>query len=143
MMDDLVYAQKMAADFRAKPGGRFYEPLFTILESHGLKAHGAANSHTLLFKYTRANGEVLNVLAFRRQPIRVVSFPKGFWQDRKQKRVELCTPFDPISEQPSVGPSGGPSVKESAGQVIIREETCKRLETLCEAACQYVKSLDA
>jgi hypothetical protein len=132
----------MVDDFKKKPGGHLYAELFSVLESHGLKPHGAANSHTLLYRYARANGQTDNVLAFRRQPIRVVSFPKGFWQNRKHKRVELCAVFDPISELPTVGPTGGPSVKESAGQVIIREETLQRLLQLCTAACQYAQSED-
>ncbi|WP_095152054.1 hypothetical protein [Pseudomonas sp. Irchel s3b5] len=141
-MDDVVYAEKLVAEFKARPGGKLYAALFSILDKHGLKPHGSANSKTLLYKYAGTGGEQHNLLAFRREPIRVVSFPKGFWQERKSKRSELCAEFDPILEMPTVGPGGGPSVKESAGQVSLNDGTLERLKALCEAVCLYAKSLE-
>jgi hypothetical protein len=139
-MEEQVYAETMVADFNAKPGGHLYAPLFSILLQHGLTPHGSSNSHTLLFKFNDPVGSKHNLLAFRRHPIRVLSFPKSFWLNRKAKRRELCAPFDPITEMPTVGPGGGPSVKESVGQVAIREETLERLKDLCEQVCEFARS---
>lgn len=139
-MAEQVYAESMVADFNSKPGGHLYEPLFSILLQHGLKPHGSSNSHTLLFKFADPSGNKHSLLAFRRHPIRILSFPKSFWLDRKTKRLELCASFDPISEMPTVGPGGGPSVKESVGQVAIREETLERLKGLCEHVCEFARS---
>lgn len=139
-MVEQVYAQTMVADFNAKPGGHLYEPLFNILLGYGLEPYGSSNSHTLLFKFAEPSGKKHNLLAFRRHPIRVLSFPKSFWLNRKTKRVELCALFDPISEMPTVGPGGGPSVKESVGQVAVREETLERLKGLCEHVCELAQS---
>lgn len=92
-MDDQVFAVQMVEEFRSLPGGRLFGQLFDILIEQGLKPHGSANSKTLLFKWADAKGNELNLVAFRRNPARVLSLPKSFWPNHRAKFESFENPL--------------------------------------------------
>lgn len=139
-MEDLTFAEQLVAEFRARPGGVMYGELFEILTTHGLKSHGSANSKTLLFIWHDAAGSPHNLIAFRRDPIKVVSLPKSFWPNHRLKFDDLRAPFNYATEMPPVGSGGGASAKESFAQFALTESTLARLKVLCNEACLYAKS---
>lgn len=134
-MTEKTLSEQLKDEFTDGFRGDLYAPLFEVLEAHGLKAH--KSSHTLLFKWRDAAGEEHNLIAFRRKPDRVVSFPKSHWQARKSQVDQLCQEFT-ISEKRS--PSGDSFSKESCKEVLLNEKTIDRLRVMCERLCSYAQS---
>lgn len=137
-MTGSTFSEQFKEEFKAGPRGDLFTPLFEILERHGLKAHGSANSHTLLFKWTDNSGEKHNLIAFRKRPSRVVSFPKSYWQSRNEQVGALLQAFELNEKRSPV--AGDPSSKESFKEVLLGDKTLEKLKAMCDQLCEYAKS---
>ncbi|MCW8158562.1 hypothetical protein D7243_20525 [Stutzerimonas stutzeri] len=135
-MEDGSYGERFKNEFLSGFGCRLYGPLIELLESEGLKPQGSANSHTLQFIWTDRVGKKHALVAFRKRPERVMSFPKAFWQSRSVQVSAFCERF-PIRHTRS--PSG-PSGKESFREVLINDDTLGNLIGMLKEACQYAKA---
>lgn len=130
---------KTVESFKSGLGGARFAQLFAILEENGLRPLGKSNTGTLLFQAIDNDGTMHDVLAFRREPVSVLSFPKSYWLPRKELRSSLCGAFEP-HEQPAVIPGVGSNANESAGQVTINKNTLERVKELCVEVCNRVIS---
>lgn len=120
-----------------KPGRRFQE-IFKYLAEQGLRPEGKSNSGTLVFQHRDANGNYVDVLAFRRKPEDVLSFPRSYWGSRSNRRETLCNPFD-YSERPPVSTGAVGYTNYSVGQISIKSTTQERVMTVCIAVCSDLK----
>ncbi|MFK0091869.1 hypothetical protein [Pseudomonas sp. NPDC090592] len=114
--------------------GRRFKAIFDYLVEQGLKPEGKSNCETLPFQYRGADGNQMDVLAFRRGDNDVLSFPRSYWRSRSDRREALCEPFD-YSERPSVATGVVGSTNYSVGQLTIKSATQDRVMAVCAAVC--------
>jgi hypothetical protein len=138
----VTVTEKTVEEFTKGIGGSRFAELFRILVLYGLRPLGKSNTGTLLFQWIDKNGTAHNVLAFRREPAPVLSFPQSYWQSRKELRSGICATFT-SNEQPSTIRGVGSHSNESAGQVALNKDTFERLKATCDDVCNYVKTVHA
>lgn len=114
--------------------GRRFKAIFDCLIEHGLRPEGKSNSGTLVFQYRSSDGTLIDVLAFRRKPEAVLSFPRSYWASRSDRREALCKPFD-YAERPSVATGVIGPTNYSVGQLAIKSATHERVMAVCVAVC--------
>lgn len=136
-METTITAQKVDAFCTGRRGERFKE-LFHILQQAGLKPLGKSNTDTLLFQYTSPDGEDHDVVAFRKAPRDVLSFPKSYWQARSTNRAELCSVYS-FSEKPEISNQVGSTSQQSAGEILISLGTLERLKVTCSVICDQIR----
>lgn len=121
--------------------GRRFKAIFDYLLEQGLKPEGKSNSGTLVFQHRDTEGSFIDVLAFRRKPEDVLSFPRSYWGSRSDRREALCKPFD-YSESPSVATGVVGYTNYSSGQLAIKSITLERVMAVCVAVCSDLKAND-
>lgn len=114
--------------------GRRFKAIFEYLLEQGLKPDGKSNSGTLVFQHRDMDGNFIDVLAFRRKPEDVLSFPHSYWSRQSNRREALCKPFD-HSERPSVATGVVGYTNYSSGQLAIKSNTQERVMAVCHAVC--------
>jgi len=135
--NDETVTRKKLDQFTKGLGGSRFSTLFDILTDHGLRPLAKSNTETLLFRFADRSGGVHDVIAFRREPKPVLSFPMSFWQSRAPVRDRLWADFSFAEREPVIN-SPGHSSKESVGQLLINKDTFERLQTLCRDLCALV-----
>ena len=85
-------------------------------------------------QYRDTDGNFIDVLAFRRKPEDVLSFPRSYWGSRSDRREALCKPFD-YSESPLVATGVVGYTNYSSGQLAIKSITQERVMAVCVAVC--------
>ncbi|MGA4632913.1 hypothetical protein ACPA5B_03450 [Pseudomonas solani] len=131
-------SQEKVESYLSGFGGSKFQPLFAILQASGLEPLGKSNTDTLLFQL-RDGAMAHDVVAFRRKPEAVLSFPKSYWATRAADRAALCKSFD-LGEQPAVTKEVGSTSQQSAGQVKVSAVTLERLVALCTELRRYVSA---
>lgn len=121
--------------------GRRFKAIFDYLLGQGLKPEGKSNSGTLVFQHRDSDGNFIDVLAFRRKPEDVLSFPRSYWSSRSDRREALCKPFD-YSERPSVATGVLGYTNYTSGQLAIKSITKERVMAVCVAVCSDLKRDD-
>ncbi|EJM26842.1 MULTISPECIES: hypothetical protein [Pseudomonas] len=121
--------------------GRRFRAIFDYLLEQGLKPVGKSNSGTLVFQHRGTDGNFIDVLAFRRKPEDVLSFPRSYWGSRSDRREALCKLFD-YSESPSVANGVVGYTNYSSGQLAIKAITQERVMAVCIAVCGDMKRVD-
>jgi len=102
--------------------GAFYRTMHEELLGVGLR--GKDNNKTVLYHYgTRANGEN-SLAAYRKEPLCVFSFPKSYWEPRRQELNQILSDFALVELK---APSDSPSERYSAHQILLSEETIDRI----------------
>lgn len=94
-----------------------------------------------MFQHRDTDGNFIDVLAFRRKPEDVLSFPRSYWGSRSDRREALCKPFD-YSESPSVATGVVGYTNYSSGQLAIKSITQERVMAVCVAVCSDLKRGD-
>ena len=120
--------------------GRRFQTIFEYLLEQGLKPEGKSNSGTLVFQCPDTNGDFIDVLAFRRKPEDVLSFPRSYWGSRSNRREALCKPFD-HSERPSVMTGVVGYTNYSSGQLSIKSITQQRVMAVCISVCSDLREM--
>lgn len=115
--------------------GRRFEVIFKYRLERGLKPEGKSNSGTLVFQHRDTDGNFIDVLAFRRKPEDVLSFPRSYWGSRSVRRETLCKPFG-YSERPAVATGQVGYTNYSSGQLSIKSNTQERVMDVCVAVCR-------
>lgn len=115
--------------------GRRFKAIFEYLLERGLKPEGKSNSGTLVFQHRGTDGNFIDVLAFRRKPEDVLSFPRSYWGSRSARRETLCKPFD-YAERPAVATGLVGYTNYSSGQLSIKSITQERILDVCVAVCR-------
>jgi hypothetical protein len=119
-------------------GGRF-KTIFDYLNEHGLTPQGKSNSGTLVFQHRDMDGKFIDVLAFRRKPEDVLSFPRSYWGgSRSSRRETLSEPFND-SERPPVETGVVGYTNFSTGQLAIKKVTQERIMAVCIEVCHDLK----
>ncbi len=102
--------------------GALYRIMHDELLGVGLRVKD--NNKTVLYHYgTKANGEN-SLAAYRKEPLSVFSFPKSYWEPRRQELNQILSNFAPVELK---APSGSPSERYSAHQILLSEETIDRI----------------
>jgi hypothetical protein len=135
-METTITDQKVRAFCVGHRGLRF-EALFTILREAGLKPLGKSNTDTLLFQFTSADGVDHDVVAFRKVPKDVLSFPKSYWQPRSGLRAEFCSVYS-STEKPETSSRVGSASQQSAAEIELSSGTLERLKVTCRDICDLV-----
>ncbi|MBO2672004.1 hypothetical protein [Shewanella algae] len=108
--------------FFSHQDGTLYRTIHEELLRVGLRAKD--NNKTVLYHYgTRANGEN-SLAAYRTEPLCVFSFPKSYWEPRRQELNQILSYFAPVELKV---PSGSPSERYSAHQILLSDETIDRI----------------
>jgi len=135
-MEDGAYGERFKDELLSGFGGRLYAPLIELLEREEIKPQGSANSHTLQFVWTDRGGKKHALVAFRKRPERVMSFPKAYWQSRSVKVGAFCERFSIGQTRSPLGPSG----KESFREVLLNDDTLQNLIGMLNDVCRYAKA---
>ncbi|WP_351010291.1 hypothetical protein [Shewanella sp. S1-58-MNA-CIBAN-0166] len=115
-------------DFFDHQYGSLYRSIHDELVIIGLRAKD--NNKTVLYHYgTKANGGN-SLVAYRKDPSCVFSFPKSYWDPRHQELNRILSVFSP--EELKV-PSGSASERYSTHQILLREETLERIVGIIQA----------
>jgi hypothetical protein len=125
--------EKMVDKFVGGLGGSRYREIFGLLESNGLRPLGKSNTETLLYQYRSADGVVHDVLAFRRGPPPVISFPSSYWLGRSNELHEHKENFTLAEQPPITGPVS--DSQYSAGQIEMNRSTQERIVEVCARVC--------
>lgn len=134
----LTVTQKVMLSYENGLGGSNFSILFSILKDQGLVPLGKSNTDTLLFQY-RNSGKSQDILAFRRKPYAILSFPKSYWSTRSADLILMCKDFHE-NEKLLVHARVGSTSQQSAGQLFINTATLQRLKNLCVDICKNIKS---
>lgn len=103
--------------------GECIQRIHVALTACGLKAKD--NNKTVLYYFGKGAKGNNSLAAMRDDPLRVFSFPKSYWQERRNELNLAISSFGMKELSPPNASS--PSEKESAQQILINDETVDRI----------------
>ena len=129
----MTATETMVDRFRRSPIAPVFSRIADLLEASGLRPLGKSNTATLLYQWRPTSAEVSDVFAFRLGPPRVISFPKSYWQPRRQILNQHLANFAYSELPPVTGPVSDSQF--SAAQVELSRRTEERVMEICRAVC--------